>query len=408
MSFAHLPAADLELVAEQVWPSYVSGDYRVLGSESPPTGWFPVERFSVLGRGKRVSLILPCERSVAARGLKAHPGLRSMPRRAGRIVLALGLASRLIRVRRTITLYSQGAEIPPTVLSQIGHELQIAPAAVMRVRRSANRKALMQILDVNGRTVGYAKIARDARTAAGIQTETRMLQQLAGGTKAVRTPKVILTGELGGLPYLVTEPLPRTLRGMRPGGPPPSIEEFAELMPVSRWAPPARTRHFRGLETRAQMVTSRGLGPGIDDLLQGVRNIGETLPVTSRFHGDFAFWNLGRSSDGRLWCWDFEDATDDALAGMDIVHWHASTRRRSHGAAGLLDFAGILNDAAEALRAVGIGSVRARAALMHTYIAEIALRTLEVVASSGWAGAWCTRNELDLLIDSTLKSDSFT
>lgn len=399
--------SELRLVAEQIWPSFTGENYYVTSAEGAAPGWVEIERFSTLGRAGRIAFVLPPDRAVASRGLRAHAGLRSTTRRLARIGLSLAIASRAVPMKHTVALYGRPETMRPTVLGEIGGGLGISPAAVMHVRRTANRKALMQVLDQNGRTVGYAKIARDGRTAAGIRTETRVLEELAGGSERLRVPRVILAGDVDGLPYLVTEPLPHDLRAVSESSRAPSIEEFTALMPVVRWDVPAGTGHFRDLQRRAAEVDGAGRDRR-DRLARLIRTIASeraTMPVASRFHGDFAFWNLGRHPGGTLWCWDFEDAADDALAGMDVFHWYVSRRREGSGARGLLETAQILAEAAPELRALGVGSRPAATVLYKTYIAEIVVRTLETADASGWEGVWCSPADLDAITESALLSD---
>lgn len=241
-----------------------------------------------------------------------------------------------------------------------------------------------------------------------MRNEIAVLEVLDGGTGCVKSPRVLLKGEVGGFPYVVTEPLPHEIRAVTASlSETPLITELAAMAPVSRWSRPAETGHIQSLRVRAQNLvgTSQTEFLGLlEDLLSTVE-VGEVeLPVAERFHGDFAFWNVGRTPDGTLWCWDFEGTESDALAGLDIVHWHASRRRHQNGPEGLLDRSGILADAAGVLRAFGAGSRDAHLAIYRTYIAEIVIRTLEAAATDGWLRVWCRPHELRGIVNAALKS----
>ena len=62
-------------------------------------------------------------------------------------------------------------------------------------------------------------------------------------------------------------------------------------------------------------------------LLDALAGATDTLPVTSRWHGDLTWWNRARDDAGQLWVWDWESSEEDAVAGLDALHWAFSARR---------------------------------------------------------------------------------
>ena len=408
-----LSAQEIALVAEQLWPGCSEPDFRVVVDADDSPGWVGVERHAILGRSGRIDLILPPYRRAAARALASYARLRPLRKRVGRSLLSAGIAGGVVRPHGSIRLERRSASPKPgatetvTVVQQLreafGDEIFVA----MHVRRSANRKALLQVLDRGGRTLGFAKVARDATSTVGIANEIAALEALDGGTSTMRVPRVLLHGSSGGLPFLVTEPLPEDLRGLSPAlRETPSIAEFAAVAPVARWARPAKSGHFARLGSRLQGPAMDAASDRVRRLLSGllpaIEGTDAPMPIGQWWHGDFAFWNTGRSPSGQLWCWDFENVEMDALAGLDAIHWHASRRRAAGGAAGLSDRAGILADAAPVLSALGVGGAAAQRVLYRVYLAEIAVRTLEMVSSDGWARVWCTPRELESVIAAAL------
>lgn len=399
-----LPATELDLCSEQLWPSFDRPHYLVTDRASPTAGWNEIERHRAFGRRGKVDMILPLRRLAAARALTAYPGLRPLRRRLTRFALAAGIVTGLAGSSRIVALLTDGAASNDiTVMQQLQLALTEDISAAMHVRRSANRKALLQVVDRRGDTLGFAKLARNTVSASGIRSEIDALIDMDGGSPTVRVPRVLLSGESKGFPFVFTEPLPPGIRGSSPSvADTPSISEFAAISPVHRWGSAGQTGHIARLHARlASLVTTSSPSPLLTTLgllLEMVRSAEDTMPIAKWAHGDFAFWNTGRSRDGTLWCWDFENVEPDALAGLDVLHWHASRRRTGSGPTGVADREGILCDSAGHLTAFGIGSPSARALLYRTYVIDIAIRTLETAADDGWQHVWAQPDDVESLV----------
>lgn len=403
-----IPVAELALVAEQLWPTCTYPAFRVSDKAATP-GWVEVERHRALGRRKQINLLLPSRRIAAARALVAYSRLRPLARRGARVALAVGVLSGIVR-QSTVVLESREGTSPQiiTVLQQLGKSLGDGLEAVMHVRRTANRKALLQVVNRRGETIGYAKLARNEVSTAGISKEIEILEKLAGGSSELRTPRVLVTGECGPFPFLLTEPLPRSIRRLTVAlADTPSITEFTAVAPLSRTGRASSTGHVASMHARVerlrQLPAMAPLVSALDEILHRIAESPCTMPIAQWWHGDFAFWNVGRAPDGTLWCWDFENVEHDALAGLDILHWHASRRRDIEGARGVGDREGILADSAPLLRALGIVAPEKLRVLYQTYIAEIVLRTLETAADDGWSRVWTDSSALKGLSNRALK-----
>lgn len=401
--------SEIALVAEQLWPSLTAPDFRAVEPSTPAAEWVEVERHRVAGRNKRIDLVLPRSPFAAARSLTAYARLRSPRLRAKRAAVALTVLITAPFSRRAISLEvrSTSDASVDTVLHQLRATLGSDISVTMPVRRAANRKALLQLVDPRGNTVGFAKLARNEVSAEGIRNETAVLGQLDGGSPEVRTPHVLTAGECGPYPYLVTEPLPRNIRAVTPAlDQTPSIAEFTAIAPIARVARASETGHVARMRARAAKLhdasDARPLLGVLDQLLRAVERSEDPMPVGHWWHGDFAFWNVGRTPDGVLWCWDFENVDDDALAGLDVLHWHASRRRETRGADGVGDRQGILADSMPILHALGVGEGAPTNVLFQAYIAEIVLRTLETVALDGWSRTWTHAEQLERLATGAL------
>lgn len=398
---------ELALVAEQLWPTCASPDYRVVDHVGTHADWITVEQQRVIGRRGRIDVILPARRSAAARALAAYSRLRAIRPRLTRLALAGGVLLGLVPERNVVLEARKDiASDTVTVLRELAQTLGSDIGAAMHVRRSANRKALLHVVNRRGDTLGYAKLARNDVSSAGIRNEIQALSELGGGTDVVRVPRVLTAGTLGDFPYLVTEPLPPRIRAVTPAlGDAPSIAEFAALSPVVRSGLPRSTEHLARMHSRTdrlrQVAEVEPLLGVLDTLLGHATQSELVMPIARWSHGDFAFWNVGRTPQGQLWCWDFENVERDALAGLDVLHWHASRRRERSGVEGVGDRAGILSDSLPTLRAFGVASPEKLAILYRTYIAEIVLRTLETAADDGWSRTWVSRTELIRLAEHT-------
>lgn len=394
--------AELNLVAEQLWPGLDGSDHRVTGTMAPDPDWVDVERHRVLGLRGRVMLIVPHAPGAASRAVQAYAALRPWKQRAARV--ALGAALRMPAPRqRTIALQRRAgspAEPQGTVLEHLRDAFGADIDILLPVRRGANRKALVQIVDPRGATLGYAKVARDEVSARGIETEVEVLARLDGSAGSVRVPRLLLSGHCRSLPFLVTEPLPGAIRGVGRGvSVTPSPLEFGALSPVARRGAPDQSGHIQRMRQRID-----ALHGGPPSLVQALRSLHallaaseRELPIVAFSHGDLAFWNVGREHDGVLWVWDFENVEVDTLAGLDAVHWHASRRRVTDGPAGVADRDGILSDARSTLRAFGISAID-EVTVYRAYIADIVLRTAQIGEADGWTQAWTSPRELERLV----------
>lgn len=394
--------ADLALIAEQIWPGLDGPDLRVVGVPGDDPQWSLLEAHRVLLWRGVAGMVLPSGRRAASRCLVEHARLRPTHRRIERSIWGALVGLGAPGTRGAIGLEVRGDALPRsprTVVQVLRDELGRDDLAVaMAVRRTANRKAVLQVVDSSGATLGFAKLGWNEISSRGVHAESNALRQRRGGVDSLRTPRVLLDGKANGFPFVLMEPLPSKLRRIGVNSSEgPSAQEFAAVAPVTRHDIPANTGHIRRLRKRLSAldcVERFESYSALLALLEVVEQESCLMPVGAGWHGDFAYWNVGRAPDGTLWCWDFENAEEDALVGLDVLHWHASRLRTLSGPAGLSDGLRVRRDGALDLHALGLDEHQIKV-VHRLYVVEIVARTLEMVATDGWDAVWASPGELD-------------
>ncbi len=389
----------VELLVEQLWgPAMQTGDVRI-GSGHPPAGWREHESYWTFPSASGARLFLPRgPRSVTRAAALNYHGLRRPLKNLGR--QAIGAAARgglplggRLGVWVKDCNRDAATTLPLSVLADALHVPRLY--ASFGVRRGANRKATLHLLDTSGVPVGFAKFGWGPVTDRFVRAEAQALREVGGRPGPARAPALVSEVDYHGHSVVITEPLPMSVRGARNSAlaPPTPLELYA-LTPVVRRAAVARTRHFRELRDRLAALPEdgtssvRGLLRDTRALAEHVAQRPEELPVVRRWHGDFAPWNRARDSESQLWMWDWENSEEDALAGLDALHWAFSERRPPSGANERVDLPGCLLDARHHLVAAGVPA-QGRAVVAATYALTVLERAIDLaVRSRGWDTVW--------------------
>lgn len=396
-----IPAAELALIAEQLWPGISGSDVRVTASASRDPQWVVIERHSIAVWRGRVGMLLPKRRLTAARALLQYGRLRPKSRWFLRVIWALIICIGPSGLRGTIALEARrgsSANEVTTVMRDVADRRGAQPvSALMSVRRTANRKALLQVVDGKGGTIGFVKASWNANSADGVRAEIEALCLLRGGSGMVRVPKVLHEASVNGFPYVFIEALPGNI-GRSPTGPGgmPSPDERSSFAPVVRWAPPGETAHVKNLMARVIRLSALVEADVVNrarQMLESIAREARSMPVVALWHGDLSFWNTGRTPDGTFWCWDFENSEGDALEGLDILHWHASELRKGDGAKAFTDPERLRKAAEADLQTAGLGKWE-QDVIHRVYLTEIIVRALEVATCDGWEAVWATPAEI--------------
>jgi hypothetical protein len=400
-----------DALVEQLWGGPIAtGQLRMRwlrpGSDTTrEAGWRDVERYYAIPTAGRPTMLLPTGPRPALLGaLNNYRGLRTarrqLQRRAlGAAVLAGGLPC------PQVVLSVPDDEPGATRVNPLG-ELAAALGrqdlrAAIGVRTGANRKATLQLVDVDGSPVGFAKFAWSEQTAIAVRRET---QALTTETEegSCRRPALLAQGTYSGWPYLVSSPLPLSSQGVRGRTAPPTVQEFHDLAPVSGRRALGTSAHVRELTERLEGLVSDGssrqLVARTVRLLADARAAGEDIVMSERWHGDLTPWNSARDGDGRLWCWDWESSEADTVAGLDAIHWHLSLVQEAGGA---LD-AAALSKAVQAAAPVLVGMGHRRQSVQvvtAVYVAALVERAVALSqAEGGWEAGWLTVDDLDDLV----------
>ncbi|MDJ0356122.1 hypothetical protein [Paenarthrobacter sp. PH39-S1] len=395
----------LDSLVEQLWSTPVrTGQARVVVDAAPNSHWADAETYWVLPSPAKARLLIPRRNPrVTAAALRSYRALRPPKVRWARNALGLvaraGLPPALhtLSVQRPVVAGSPRAEacLP---LEEITSCLQLGPlSAAIGIRLGDNRKPTLQLFDGDGRPAGYAKLAWNETSREYIQTEEVALTALATASGPTRVPRLLGTGKWDGFPYLITEPLPENVRAVRGNVGRPTPAEMFALTPVERIGTVSSTGHFRALSQRL-----RALPDGAEQALRAAATQTErmvlardaTLPITRRWHGDLVPWNAAREPGGQLWCWDWESAEPDAIAGLDALHWAISVRREAGTGTVAGNLARSLEDSALYLRAAGVPK-SAEGDLAAVYALVVAERAWTLaVHNGGWPSSWISQQDL--------------
>lgn len=405
-----LPDGPVRHVVEQLWAPTLDAGRARLDVGDAPQGWHAEERYLVLPTLSRATMLIPAgPRPATAGALLNYRGLRRPTANLQRTVLggAHRIGRRLPFPRLTLSL-PDGAQDdgePALPLAAVARALGTPDRlhASIGVRTSANRKATLQLVDDGGRPRGFAKFAWDRLSTEGIEREGAALAVTARGP--ARSPALLARGTYSGHPFIVTEPLPLTTRGVRADVPEPTPQELASLTPVVRHARLSGTGQAQGLRARLGALASAGFEAdvvaGALRLLDRAERSEVVLSVTARSHGDLTPWNSARDRDGTLWCWDWESSEPDTVWGVDPLHWHVSVRTEAGQPLGADVLRAAYDAARPALVAGGLGP-DGRPLVLAVYVATLVERACSLAAGGGgWEAGWVLPAQLRELVDTT-------
>jgi len=399
------PAAspDLRWVADVLWGGLEGVQVR-LGD--PPPGATVLADLRVVPSASKPRLLVPADGAASRAALTSGGAVRGWRARVARASSGTLLRGPLWRAafrdRLVVVDIGGGARTLGDALAEMLGETVLLAVNVRPP--SPTRKPVVQVLDVRGRTLAYAKVAWHAFSDRNVHAETTFLGSITGADLGLAAPTPI--GELtwGGHPVLVTAPMPASLRRYPASRGVPDVDltrGIASLFGTTT-TPWRSSRAREGLRGRAaelaaddrptvdpsmELLPARGrmLQPGawpalrpvsqeVLRLLELMDRSAEVPVETGAWHGDWSPWNLGLQGE-RLWAWDWEFARRDVLVGMDLVHFpfqQAFIARRRGFAASLAEARA---EAAPSLAALGIDPP-ARDLVCAAHASEVALRYL--------------------------------
>jgi hypothetical protein len=241
----------------------------------------------------------------------------------------------------------------------------------------ANRKAVLQVFDLRGRSLAFAKVAVSGYAGTLVEAEHHSLQLLARHDLPpdLAVPEVLSLDTWHGHRVLLLSDLaPRAGSTVRPGEVAPPLAEMhafetsfdlpaVPLRESATWTAVTETlhtltdpaQHARFAEALAAVDTYAGDRP---------------MPMGG-WHGDWTPWNMGRRGP-RLLLWDWERFQTGVPVGLDPVHYVVQSRCRTHG----LHVSSVI----DGLRAAGQPdrmSAPERSPVAAAYLATVTARSLE-------------------------------
>jgi hypothetical protein len=318
-------------VARLLWPEpwdapYVTRSRHRSGQPHRDAYLFPSER--------RPRLLVPADLPGSSSMLR-----RLAPRRTGigpvRDLLERSVQSRAFSLVGWPMLRVPGADpradsIENHLAEHFGTPVRVG---VLLGTRRVNQKPVLQVFDLDGRLLGYAKVGHNELTAALVRHEASALTTIgAHSPRSFRAPQLVHHGRWAGLEVIAISPMvadpgqagvPRTAR----------IEAMRELLALGGTSrlPLVRSGFWKRLRTAIASLPAGDrterlarLAVAIEDEHRG------DLLTLGGWHGDWSRWNMNlRGGVVQLWDWERYDA--EVPAGFDALHFAAHAIRPGRG-----------------------------------------------------------------------------
>jgi hypothetical protein len=300
-----------------------------------------VADYVVVPDARRPRLLVPLtSRRVAAAAVRryAEPQgrLARVKREAVVAALRTGASAVLLRDRLRISGHAEDT-IDGYLREVLGLDLalsiHIGPAR-------ANRKPVLQLLTLDGSTVGFAKVGTGELTRRLVRAEATALTALTRqGLRHLSVPRVLHCGQWNGHEVLVQSALPVWLP-RAPLGPDRLVAAMREVAGAFavRHGPLDDSPYWIDLRGRLVAVTDQPDGAALAAAARTlVDRRGSTVLRYGAWHGDWAPWNMAALADTVL-VWDWERFTVGVPLGFDAVHHELQRRIEAEpDAAGAVD-----------------------------------------------------------------------
>lgn len=241
----------------------------------------------------------------------------------------------------------------------------------------AIQKPVLQVLDANGRTVAFAKLAINELTASLIRREAEAIGQLSEhNLRHLDTPRIISQCKWRGTDLIVQS-------AIAPGG---SDARLKRLLPEAtrELANSSRVPERRWMQSgyRADLyknILHHRSSPHAEYLLQlldglDVELAEDVVPFGS-WHGDWAPWNM-TSTETQVVAWDWEHFDTGVPIGLDAVHFDLAEQLFEGGTSVIDAYAGVLEGRRGDLTTYFTSDI-GRPQLVTLYVLELVTRYLE-------------------------------
>ena len=199
----------------------------------------------------------------------------------------------------------------------------------------ANRKPVLEVFDVRGRTLGFAKVGIDATSRKHVRGEADKGWPGSRDTSrpGMALPEVLrrvdVAGQRGARDVGVRH-TPAAPRHPVPCSHGPRVC----LLPRVRFQDSGTRRRMPFWRRQLEILGSLAAGQPRDRLERVATRLGETrgevLVEAGAWHGDWTPWNMAWRG-GELQVWDLEQFAPDGLVGLDVAHYVVNERMQQHG-----------------------------------------------------------------------------
>jgi len=287
--------------------------------------------------------------------------IASLGARAGLMSLMPG-KMKLVRSNLSIDTY-----IGQMLQTEVRLALYIGPPRAVQ-------KPVLQVLNLGGETIAFAKVAANALTQTLIRNETEAIRRIqAQRFEHIRTPQVLLHSTWRGADVIVQSPI-------APGG---SMRVTRQLLPQatlelargfgSTWEPWSSSQYRGRLRAKVEEVSPRGDTALIRDALARLDEFAGDMPLEfGAWHGDWAPWNM-TTHGGTIVAWDWEHFERGVPVGFDPVHYDVA-QLLSNGATPVEAFDAVLNRRSVGELVERTCDQEAVPVLVAAYVLEIATR----------------------------------
>ena len=304
-------------------------------------------------------LLVPAGRRAGAAALRTYgePGsARTMlATRALAAFIASGVGGVVLRDRLCV-----GA---PSIQAHLSDVLGCPVSVGLHLRADrANRKPVLQLVTVDGRIAGVAKIGINPLTADLVRAERTALAAVNAARPArFVPPKILSSATWNGLEVLVLSPLPVWLRRVRPQ-PDQLATAAAEVAAIAqpRVMPLVGSEFWRRLKARLAAAGDGDDHSALRAALVLLADQAGSAEVTfGAWHGDWVPWNMAFTRQGLL-VWDWERFGTEVPLGFDALHHWLQRQVASMGTDPATAAAGCVTQAPALVEPFGVDQARAR------------------------------------------------
>jgi len=328
-----------------------------------------------IGGSAGAFLVPMAGRRAAVRPLLEYRRLRPWRPRIGRVVTAGLVGAGLGGLIGTRVTGVAGPD-QPLLLDHLAEVLGVAGLRFAGTARPCRDfvTPVLQLLDADGRTVGFAKLGWDVVTDGMIRAEHDALDRVGrAGVPGLVVPTILWCGTWNGHAVLVTAPMPRDVARVRDGavvpvGPLRDLAAVDAPMVVGPLGTSAYWERARATAVDASAAGDDAIAARVDRIEAAFGGVDLEF---GRWHGDWVPWNLA-TDRGSLHAWDWAYSAPSVPFGFDAVHF-AYLPRQVLGGMSPDAAAAAIPEAEAALGALGVPADR-RPAVLALHRLEVELR----------------------------------